>query len=292
MRHFYLALFCLLLNTLSAEAQTSKKVVSSGYFPLLELSYKDARQQALNDAFSKAIAEAVGINVQSENYLSKSEVLDVNKQDSKILEAFSQVNRSVSYGHVVNYKVLEEKVEQRELGDGQKIQAILIKVECEVVRDTEKPDPSFKLSLSLNKNIFYSGDTRGEGTVVMVESSMDAYVTIFCVSGDAVYVLFPNEQVTENKLAANKTSEFPSKEWRERGVSIRAELPEGVSHCVEMIFAIATKDPVQFKTEQKIGDYGVVPTYKGALVELNRWLSQIPPSRRAEASDQYEIRRK
>jgi hypothetical protein len=148
------------------------------------------------------------------------------------------------------------------------------------------------LKISLNKDVFYSGDTQSDETIISLNCTKDAYVTIFSVSGEEVYVLFPNDQAPSAKVEANKKVEFPSKEQRLRGLSICPALPEGKNKSVEMVFAIATKDPVVFKTEQKVSGYQFVPTYKGALMELNRWLSQIPTSRRVEAATQYEIRRR
>ncbi|NTV47222.1 MAG: DUF4384 domain-containing protein [Chlorobiales bacterium] len=292
MKYSALVLLLILATVLPAQAQPSQKATATGYSPLNDISYKEARQQALNEAFSRAISEVVGLDVQSETYSSKTEQLNVTKQEGDIFEAFSAVNRSVAYGHVVDYKILEEKVEAKELGDGTVMQVVRITAECNVVRNEEKPDPSFQLKISLNKDVFYTGSDQSDETIITAECTKDAYVTLFSVSGEEVYVLFPNDQAPNNKLEANKKTAFPSKEQRQKGLSICPQLPEGKNKSVEMVFAIATKDPVVFKTEQKVGGYQFVPNYKGALMELNRWLSQIPPSRRVEISSQYEIRRR
>lgn len=277
------------------DSQTTQTVVITGsaiFAP--DLTWHEVHRKALDDAFKRAITEVAGVEIQSEVYGSKTETMSSDSSQNRFFDLFSQVNRSVTHGRVVWHKVLDERIEQEELSTGEKIERVRVKVECEVARDQGRPDPSFQLSLALNKDVFYDvgARTANDEIIVSLGCTQDAFVTLFAVSDDTVRVLLPNELISDNKLVAGKEIEFPSATHREGGLRLRVELPKGRRRTSEMIVALATKDPMKFTGGKLVGGFGIVPTYQAAIDELMRWLSQIPVDRRTEAHATYEIRRK
>jgi hypothetical protein len=276
--------------------QSVRTVTTSGVAYLTsEVTFGEAERRALEDAFSKAISEVAGVNVQSEIYGSKAEIVASNPNENEFLEVFTVINRSVSYGRVIGHRILEKKTETTELAGGGVIPVVRVRVECEVARDEGKPDPSFRLDLNLNGEVFYDrgGELKGNDEVVVsLECSQDAYVTIFGVTNDTVYVLLPNQVTKKNEVKKGALFVFPSEELRSQAFRLRVSLPRGKARATEMVLAVATKDPVEFKGGRVVGGMGVVPTYVAALTEMNNWLSQIPPDRRTEAHKVYEVRRR
>ncbi|HWP83070.1 MAG TPA: DUF4384 domain-containing protein [Bacteroidota bacterium] len=284
-----------LLVLSSVAAQTVQTVTTSGIAYLTQdVTYGEAERRALEDAFSKAIAEVAGVNVQSEIYGSKAEVLASNPNENEFLEVFTVINRSVSYGRIVGHKILEKKTETTELAGGAVLPIVRVRVACEVAKDEGKPDPSFRLELDLNNEVFYDRGERkkNDEVIVTVQSTQDAYLTVFGVTNDTVNILLPNELIKNNQLKKGEKFTFPSEELRSQGFRLRVSVPVGRARATEMVLAVATKDPVEFKGGKVVGGIGIVPTYVAALDELNKWLSQIPPDRRTEAHKVYEVRRR
>ena len=291
----YVLAIGLLWCTQCTFAQDTVTVVVTGEAPFtLDMTRGEVKQKALDDAFSKAITEVVGVNVQSETFGTKSETTGQMPETSKIFEVFSVVNRSVAYGRLVKYTVLDERIDRDTLASGGTSEVLRVKVRCEVAKDMERPDPAFRITLDLGKDVFYERGTLGESDeiVVSLECTQDAYVTLFGVARDTVTVLLPNQIVKENRLKVSEKLVFPSPEMRSAGLHLRVSINPGERRAAEMILAIATKDPLQFTSGHATGVGSVVPTYRAALEDLQRWLSQMPPSRRTGAYQLYEVRRR
>jgi len=273
-------------------SQESKTVVTVGTCVLApDLTIGEARKKALDDAFQRAIVEVVGVNIQSETYQSKGEQLGDEK---KYFDLFSEFNRSVSYGKIVRHEVLDDSVLNETLSSGETIARVRLKVSCEVAKESSAPDPSFQLKLNLNQDVFYDRGIleNNDEVIVELETTQDAYLTLFGISNDSVKVLFPNQITTANKLVKGESLDFPSQNMRNAGLHFRVETAKGEKRSSEMVHAIATKDSIPFSAGKIIGGIGVVPTYQAAVDELNQWLCRIPPERRTEAYQVYEIRKK
>jgi Domain of unknown function (DUF4384) len=282
----------LLLLPGASYSQSQTVVVKGSAIFSPELTYAEVERKALDNAFAEAIREVAGVDVQSEVYGAKSEVTGApTVGENKFVEVYSAINRSASFGRVVHYTVRSNSLAEQELA-GRKVRAIVLEVECEVVKESGRPDPSFTLSMELNGQVFYDRGNRikNDEVVIKLTCTQDCYVTLFAVSRDTVTVLFPNELAPYNYLTKNKTFEFPPEDMRQY-FHLRVGVPEGLSRTTEMILAVATKEDVRFKGGQVVGGLGVVPTYVGALEQLNRWLVQIAPDKRSEAHEIYEVRK-
>lgn len=283
-----LIILCCLSLTSFARAQQTVTVVDSGFAVFTsDLTRGQVRLHAQEDLFKKAVVRATGISIESITFGSKEE------HDGKYREMFTEVNQTKSYGRIVDCRIMREGIVKEQFGVDV-VEGYRIVATCDVSVDQEDPDPAFQLALKLNKDVYYGSDTpRGSDEVIVtLESTLDAYLTLFGVAGDSVTVLLPNKQEPGSFLPAGESLEFPSKRLRENyGLRYRATLPSGESRASEMVFAIATLDSIPFKEGSVFGGPYGVPTYHSGLMDLYRWLSEIKPSRRTEAHRIFEIRR-
>jgi len=143
--------------------------------------------------------------------------------------------------------------------------------------------------VELNQDRFRDGDEM----TMRLRASKDCYLTVLnLASNDTVYVLLPHEYRKDNFIAGGQTVEVPDAEERAIGIHYRVRLLEGQDAATEVIKVIATKRRYAFgKGLERVGGFPIVPTPRGALVELQRWLVRIPRDERAEVMSVYEIRR-
>jgi hypothetical protein len=255
--------------------------------PLMTL--KEAHEEAIKQAQGEAIRQIVGVQVQSEQARWQAE--HMVGEDTKYFDLFSEAHRSTSFGRILDQRISKEELDAVTTADIEGQQKYTVVMDVEVLKEEGKPDPGFTLQLSLNKEIFYASSLNAESDEVLatILPSQDCYVTLLSVSDDTVRVLFPNEFAKQNKIAANRNFEFPPEELRTAGVHLRVQLPPAQKHAAEMLVAIATKKPMVFTTGRKEGLFNTIPTYVGAYKMLTRWLVQIPPEERTEASVTFEI---
>lgn len=102
-------------------------------------------------------------------------------------------------------------------------------------------DADFRLELLVNQGRFLEGD---EARTVAL-SNRDAYLYLFSVDLDGkLLAMLPAASVTDNRLKAGKAFAFPDDAQRQAGLTIRAELPPGAAHSVELVRAVAVKRPL------------------------------------------------
>lgn len=276
------------LLTAHASAQQTVTVVDSGFAVFTQdLTRGQVRGQAQDLLFRNAIIRATGVRIVTETFGSKEE------RDAQYQEMFREVNRSSSYGHVIDWHILSEGIVSQRFGTDL-VEGYRIVAECEVAVDNEDPDPAFQLAMKLNKDIYYGNESvaGSDEVIITLESSADAWLTLFGVFGDSVTLLLPNRHEPGNLLRGGSAVEFPSVRMREDlGLRYRATIAPGESRSSEMVFAIATRDSIPFREGVIRGGGKLVPTYHAGLADLYRWLSQIKPRRRTEAHRIFEIRR-
>jgi hypothetical protein len=151
----------------------------------------------------------------------------------------------------------------------------------------DKPDPSFKMFMELNRTVFQSGDE----AVIRIKATKDCYLILLSIAAnDSVYILFPNALQKESLIQSNVEYEIPDEPSRQAGFHIRVAALPGHRQNTEIVKAIATKRNVPLP-EGIIIDrgFGLIGTPKVAVMKLAAWLSEIPPSERAEASVMYSV---
>jgi len=282
--------------SLSAYAQSTRRVTADGYCILPDnITRREARRLAMEDAEAKAVAEAAGVLVQSESLLSKTETSSGNSGESRFAETFALLTRATSSGKIVKKTVLADTVETLVVAGGKGIQRVRVRLEAEVALESGTPDPSLRIEMSLNQSVFMVNQPgrSSDELIVTVQGTLDGFLTLFGIADDSVRVLLPNEYLRENKLGAGERLEFPPLSLRAAGLHLRPALPAGETRSTEAVLAVLTKVHVPFQGWATVaGGRGEVATVRGAVTDLSAWLCQIPVGQRAEAHLVFEIRGK
>lgn len=252
-----------------------KWVACSGEAVVQNMTVEETQTLALKRARQDAVEKACGINLQTETLVHNFTM------SSDFIHAFS-------YGQVVEEKDIHWETETIPSSDSGIAPLILMRVSmnARVVSSEEKPDPSFKLSLGLNRTVFQSGDE----AIIMVQSTKDCYLTLLCLAAnDSVYMLLPNVMQNEAFIQKGVKYKIPDASQRQEGFHIRVSTLPGHRSDSEMIKAIATRRPVTLldsKAEKGFGQFG---TPRMAVIKLASKLAEISPSERAEASIGYTV---
>jgi len=259
----------------------AKWVVVTGEAYLLgNITQEEVRMKALQDARNKASAKVVGIHIKAQEMFLESD----------LKESFTKITQEELYGRIVDEKILHEEIEPIKV-HGKPVVVYKIKLKANVIEEKGSPDPNFKINLALNKPIFKDGDEM----IIKLKASEDCYVTVFnFLANDSVIVLFPNQIMQDNFIKRAVLYEIPQKELREKSVKFRVGLPKSKEEVTECIAVIATKKKYEFgeiseKESQLQGDFAILPTYKDALIKLNKWLVSIPLNERTSDFISYKI---
>lgn len=228
---------------------------------MTNLTLELARKHALDRARAEAVRQVAGLQIQSQIFDIQAEI-SANRTSLQSMNLFASFVHSTAYGRVVQEEVLSEGVIPYEvLGGKAKHYIYRIRLRSQVALEKGKRDPSFSLSMNLNKKIF----TVGEPLMITLSATKDCYVTLFDVlPNDTVLVLLPNERFRDNFLKAGETRIFPP-----RGVTFRTGLQPGTKASVEMILAVATRERIEFNSAgaKLIDGFQYIPTWKTALLE-------------------------
>lgn len=265
--------------------QTTTSVEVSYEVSLEGRTPAEAEHLALERARAEAVRKVVGTQVQSERALSQIETED------ELVERFSQVIRVEASGRVIKEEILESKITST---NGFSVMSVRIRA---VVRpESGQPDPGYRATLQINDDdqiyIVRDSPRSSDELFARISVTKDSHLTLFSIARDTVQVLWPNAQMKETFVSANSTVTFPSQDWRNRGLRLRASLPEDVQRSTERLFLVATKKDIPFYTESGFREESSDSvTRKTDLYDLNRWLSNIPLSERTTATVTYDVRR-
>ena len=268
--------FVLLFSSLVFAQKSEKWVTCSGEAAIQNISFEEAKAIALKNARTDAIEQVCGINLQTETMV----------KNFRIAADFIY---SISYGHVVEEKEKEWKTITLPSKNPDDPPTLILRVsmKAKVALREEKPDPSFKVILKLNRAAFQSGDD----VFFKIKATKDCYVTIFdLAANDSVYILFPNKFADNNFLKRNSMIEIPNEQQRREGFHIRVATLPGAKRNSEIVKVIATKERIDFIDDMDMSSvFSSIGTPKIAITKLAQWLSQIPISERAEASASYIV---
>lgn len=255
---------------------------AEGEAPAVNITPEAARQQALEDARQRAIMFAVGVDVQGGSFLLQEE------GEKGFRDAFLQLSRQTSAGRIVAEK--SPKWEMHTGPGGQLSPIYRVQVQVQVAKEEGQPDPGFQVEAKLNQ----AGFQEGEEMRLAITATRPCYVNVINLTAvDTVIVLLPHKFRQERRVKPGDTLWVPDAEEQNMGIHYRVYLPTGRQTALESIWVVATKEDRSFGEglPQK-GLYNQVPTRQAAMVELMRWLVQIPRDQRAEAQVMYEVRGK
>lgn len=257
---------------------------------LTNITPEEAKRRALENARQEAIRYVVGVRISSVTHARQIGLYNSTGDQEELQESFATICEQTCSG-----KIVEERAPRWRtytIADPKSplpITVYRVYLRAKVVREEGKTDPTFNMGVKLNKDVFQDGDE----ITMRIWASEDCYLTVLNIAAnDTVYVLLPHEYRRDNFILGGRAIEVPNAEERAIGIHYRVHLPEGQEVATEFIKIIATRNFYEFgKSLKKVGGFPFVPTPRGALVELQRWLVRIPIDERAEAMAVYEIRR-
>lgn len=254
-------------------------VQCTGEAAIQNISNAEAQVIAKRQARLDAIEKVCGVQIQAETFV----------KDFMLAGDFIH---SLAYGHIVEEKDPKWRTETLAPSNPSEPPIIVLKLSmlAKVIPINEKPDPTFKVKLKLNRNSFESGDE----VIFDIKSTKDCYLTIInLAANDSVYVLYPNKYHSNNYIESKKTFIFPSKIDRKSGFHVRVSTLPGHKKDTEIVKLIATKKKVDFLYDLEIANgFGLMGTPKMAITQLAHRLSEIPVSERAEATVMYIVNSK
>ena len=239
----------------------------------INISRDDAMKRALKEARKKAIEYAVGLNISSSQLLTQS---------STRLTSFTSYINTTSYGKIIE----EQKPQWKQIEAGQNNQGLTfwayqVTLKCQVSKEEGLIDPGFIVQIKSNQMKYREGDS----IQYKVTASRDCYLAIFNIyeNDNKVLIIFPNDIDKNNRLFANEERIIPDPN---SGISLEAMLPEGKNESRELVWVIATKEPLDFSMGlKKISAFSYLPTPVAAVTEINRRLVAIPLNERSQTSD-------
>lgn len=267
----------LLICHIQLQSQTNARwITCSGEALVQNISNEEAQVIAKRKARLYAIEKVCGVQLQAEslvrNFMLAGDFI-----------------HSIAYGHVIEEKNIQWQTEiiPPENPSAPPIINLKLTMQARVKPVNEKPDPSFKVKLSLNRNSFNSGDE----VIFTISSTKDCYITIInLAANDSVYVLYPNTYHKNNYIQSDKIFTFPSFNDRESGFHIRVSALSEHKKDNEIVKIVATKEKVDFLFGLSLSQgFGLMGTPKMAITQLARRLSEIPVSKRAEATVMYTV---
>lgn len=250
-------------------------IIAYGECAEVNLSREEAIEKATNEARQKAIQKAVGVQVMSSQLMI---------EDTR-LSSFSRYIATASYGKTIDETVSVEQFKSGEDRFGIPVNTYRVKLQCRVIEEKGIPDPGFVITININKMLFKEGDI----IQMEVTPSRDCYLTIFNVyeAEDKVIIIFPNEFDENSLCMAGKMRKIPGPE---SGISLKAFLPEGKSRSSELLWVLATKKPMDFRTGlPKWAKLSYHPTPVSAVNEIQKRLVTIPLNERAQTSEIFTI---
>jgi len=239
-----------------------------------------AERAAVENAMADAVRRIAGVRV------SGSELVESSDSAGVIGSRYLASVRLDAEGHVVDWALERGRWITEKRGRKERDLVYEASVRVVVARDAGRPDDAFRLALRPGgpDRLLVRGTAlaANDEVVLSLASTRDAQLTVVAISGDSVSRLVPNQVLREGRLVAGVESQWPSAEWRDRGLHFRVSLPAGLAARSEVLAAIATLDPVGWPRD----DGATI-----ALTDFNRWLVAIPASRRAVAQRTVMVER-
>jgi len=251
-----------------------------GIVNLSHITVEDARTEALNlarqDALEKVRLEVIGYTAGSLTELS-------TKDDFQIYDSFTRFVRTITKGRILSEEILFDGIENQSMPGTNRTQPIYrVKIRAQIHQEEGEPDPTFKLSVSLNQETFRVGET----ITLELNATQDCYVTVFNLyAHDSLRIWFPHEFAKDNRLQKGKSFMIPDPEavW-----DIPLGLLSGKEIDVESVLIVATKDNIPFPTLKAATIEGALAMDQ-ALTAVSNWLIEIPIDCRTEDMATYRI---
>ena len=248
--------------------------------PVVHITPEQAREEAWREAL-KVAAEQASLEVVA------AAAMRVHEADGRLKhEHFARFVHTGTRARVVAIDTLFDGVEMRTVGDNGRNEPVhRVEIRARVRPETGTPDPGFALELNLADKDSSNVYRHGEPLVMELEATRECHVTVFNLYGnDSLLVVFPNELMPDNRLAAGELLRIPPPG---AGWELPVGLLPGRDTDQEMLLAVATKQPVPFR--RAAGARQGLLAVEEAMLAINRWLAAIPADQRIEAMTAYTI---
>ncbi|MBU0460916.1 MAG: DUF4384 domain-containing protein [Nanoarchaeota archaeon] len=245
----------------------------TGYSYIRNITPEEATNIAISNACQAVIEFYSGIEVSN-----RSLYLYGEKQDNIPVEIFSTLCSETAKGIIIEKKIVQETTKTV---NSNLIKEINLKIK--VGKQNGEKDLNFNLDASLDRDYLKNG----EEISLTIISSKDCYLSVLNIcSNDSVYIIFPNQFRTDNFIQAGKRFSVPNEFEREIGITYPVNLLPGKTQDVEAVKIIATIKKIDLLSPYSLSLYG---TRKSALVNLQKWLIQIPRDEIEEVDLQYHV---
>jgi len=234
------------------------------------------------NAFGEALRQQ-GVKINAVQFLMQYENLKDNIKHANT--SFVSLVKTASEGIVAEYanEIWEVRNLRSEKSEPPLVQFV-VTLDARITKPKGKPDPNFKIQLTLDKPSYWDGDK----LEINIVSTQDCYITVINITVDSASILVPSNHIKNNFIRAYETVKFPPE-----GISITAEIPAGWEFSEDMIVVIAMKqqkDFVKFQWVDKESKF--VKSRQATLTELMDWIASIPLDQIAECIERFEIRKR
>ncbi len=242
---------------------------------------EEAKAKALQAARGEAIASVVGIEVRNLDYRALEE------GGQSFRDVFLSFSRQTSFGQVVDQRRLEwSECKIPVPGRSLPITVYRARTEVKVEPQEGRPDPGFAVEVTPNKETF----TDGERMQLEITATKPCHVTVLNITADTAVVILPHEHRPASYVGPGDTLRVPDEDEKAMGISYPVTVPEGWTQAAERILVIATRTERPLGGGwRRTGHHNQVPTRKAALVQLMRWLVQVPREEWAEDDVGYTV---
>jgi hypothetical protein len=242
------------------------------YVATNDLTFSQARYQALKNARRSAIEEATGVAVNS-----YSSVTNFTLKDDLI--------RVMARGIILEETISRFEIDPKPEDD---LYIIRLGIRAKVRTIPSEHRGAFQVSVRLNREVYTSGDQ----AVIQVMPSEDSFLYIFNVTeNDHITILVPNRLNPLVKMEGGQTFQFPTPILEERGVTLTTLLPQGKARTLESIKVIATKKPIE--ALQRFTASGIFQEYSpeetGMVQDLLKTLVLLDPLEWTEGLASYQV---
>lgn len=248
--------------------------VSASFTAPKSLSFREGQSAVVALARKKAIEKATGFTIKSFSLLDSR-----LRNGFQWSEDYQRLIISESNGKIINEETPDIKVDPSAKGG---ITFSLPTYRAFVIPDVSPEDPGFTASITTDKPSYKVG----ENITITMQASKESYLTVFSIAPDGSAALFlPNRFEKDNFIFGNEETKFPDR-FTNRIFSLVAKKTDGYNlPNQELFLVVATLKPIEFADRRKSF------AYFSNMIEINRWLMQIPRAERAEAFARFTVRK-
>lgn len=273
-RKFFILFFLLASTGISAVSQDKITVRAVGKYYSSELSPRETRIRAIEEAKREALNKAgVAENISSTDF---SYVYQHNERFAEIFQSILSIDTG---GEIIVDSIISEKRTFNEFGNME----IEVEIQATVYRHREAPDPTFRFRVDGIDDFYRHGDLLQFHFIPF----SDGYLKIFNITDSQAetYLLYPYTDKSNSHLndtpdrmfARHEAVRFPINPLFDHGYSLEVD-DDNANEEFSMLMFVFTKQNYPF-------------TENVNFVNMMKWIYSIPPDRRTIEQVGFVIRK-